>query len=75
MLQHNADPLLEQSPLLERQRIGLGDDRDNVDDLCELLQDNDVNLQLGQSQTHWSSLHSADKAECDLPALVYVQLG
>ena len=35
--------MLEGIPLLERQGIRLGDDRDNVDDLAELLHDNDIN--------------------------------
>lgn len=37
------DSLLESQALLERKRIGLGDDRNNIDNIRQLLQDNDVN--------------------------------
>ena len=34
--------MLERIPLLERQAVRLGNDRDNVDDLAQLLHHNDV---------------------------------
>lgn len=37
------DSLLEGLALLEGQRVGLGDNRDDIDDVGQLLQDNNVN--------------------------------
>jgi hypothetical protein len=37
-----TDSLLEEIPLLERQRVTLGNDRNDIDDLAELLHDDDV---------------------------------
>jgi hypothetical protein len=37
-------PLLEQMPFLQGQGVRLGNDRYDIDDLCELLQDDDVDL-------------------------------
>ena len=35
--------MLERIPLLKRQAVRLGNDRDDVDDLAQLLHDNDIN--------------------------------
>ncbi len=35
--------LLERIPLLKRQAVRLGNDRDDIDDLAQLLHDNDIN--------------------------------
>lgn len=37
------NPLFERSAFLESERVGLCDDRDNVDNVGELLQDDNVN--------------------------------
>jgi hypothetical protein len=42
-------PLLEQMPLLQGQGVRLGNDRNDIDDLCELLQDDDINLLVSYS--------------------------
>lgn len=40
-----ADPALEGLPLLERERVRLRDDRDNVDNFGQLLHDSNVDLE------------------------------
>jgi hypothetical protein len=43
-LRHAAHPLLEHFSLFQRQRVRLGDDRHDVDHLCELLEHDDIDL-------------------------------
>ena len=55
--------MLERIPLLKRQAVRLGNDRDDVDDLAQLLHDNDINGTKGVARR-------VDEEECAVDARV-----
>lgn len=50
------DPLLESLTLFEGERVGLGDDGDDIDDVGQLLQNNDIDGLEAVFRSQWVSL-------------------